>query len=324
MNIGIFVPNWVGDAVMAFPFINVIRRECPNDRIIIIGRAWVTELFKHHPAVDEIISLTHSRGPIGTTRAGLNLRKLNLGVTYLLSDSWRCAYLARLFASDCRIGFRGQWRSALLTRAEYRPRGPLHRSERYLRLIGSPEIGLFDGLAISQEESAWGRAEMGNLGLKSPLAVFPSSVAQSRRVPINKWIEILTNSGRVEKEVLFFGSDREQDVAKALTEQLDSAVSICGNYTLRKSVILISLCEGAIGTDSGLGHIAANLGLPTLSLFGAGDPAHTAPQGPRAKVVRTGVHCSPCRKNVCGNWKEPLLCLTSLDAKEVWETYSSL
>lgn len=324
MNIGIYVPNWVGDAVMAIPFINVVRRECPEDRIIIIGQSWVTDIFKHHPSVDEIVSLSFTRGPAATTRAGLNLRKLDLSVFYLLSDSWRCAYLAWLSASDCRIGFRGQWRTPLLTRAEFRPEKPLHRSDKYLRLIGSLGERSGNGITISAEESEWGKSEMENLGLKSPLAVFPSSVAQSRRVPVEKWVEILTYSAREDREVLFFGSDHERSIGEALVEQLDKAVSVCGKYSLRESIVLISLCDGAIGTDSGLGHMTANLGLPIVSLFGAGDPTHTAPQGPRVKVVRTDVHCSPCRKNVCVNREEPLLCLTSLNAKGVWEAYTLL
>ena len=231
--------------------------------------------------------------------------------------------MAWLSASDCRIGFRGQWRSSLLTRAEYRPTGPLHRSEIYLKLIGSPEVGSIHGITISEEEAAWGRGEMERLGLEKPLSVFPSSVAPSRRVPIEKWMEILSNSGRGSREVLFFGSDGDRPVGEALVRQLENAVCVCGNFSLRESLILMSLCEGAIGTDSGLGHVAANLGLPTVSLFGAGDPVRTTPQGPRAKVVMFSVHCSPCRKNVCLKREEPLICLTSLDANKVWETYTS-
>lgn len=308
---------------MALPFINVIRRECPDDKIIIIGRKWVTDLFKHHPAVDEIVTVSSSRGLAGTTRTGFNLRRLKLGSIYLLSNSWRSAYLAWLSASDCRIGFRGQWRSSLLTRAEYRPTGPLHRSEIYLKLIGSPEVGSIHGITISEEEAAWGRGEMERLGLEKPLAVFPSSVAPSRRVPIEKWMEILTDSERGEREILFFGSDQERTISQTLAEQLNDAVSVCGDYSLRESMVLISFCSCAIGTDSGLGHLSANLGLPTVSLFGAGDPVRTTPQGPGTKVVMSGVHCSPCRKNVCLNREEPLICLTSLDAKKVWETYTS-
>ena len=136
-------------------------------------------------------------------------------------------------------------------------------------------------------------------------------------------MEILSNSGRGNREVLFFGSDGDRPVGEALVQQLDNAVCVCGNFSLRESLILMSLCEGAIGTDSGLGHVAANLGLPMVSLFGAGDPVRTTPQGPGAKVVMSGVHCSPCRKNICLNREEPLICLTSLDAKEVWKAYTS-
>ena len=37
-------------------------------------------------------------------------------------------------------------------------------------------------------------------------------------------------------------------------------ITVAGHYNLRESMALISMCNGAIATDSGLGHISANLG----------------------------------------------------------------
>jgi ADP-heptose:LPS heptosyltransferase len=48
---------------------------------------------------------------------------------------------------------------------------------------------------------------------------------------------------------------------------------------------LISMCNGALAADSGLGHISANLGIPTVSLFGAGDSDSTGPIGLKTRIV---------------------------------------
>lgn len=45
-----------------------------------------------------------------------------------------------------------------------------------------------------------------------------------------------------------------------------------------------------VGNDSGTTHLAAMLGVPTLALFGPGEPAVFAPNGPRVRVLRADSH----------------------------------
>jgi ADP-heptose:LPS heptosyltransferase len=45
-------------------------------------------------------------------------------------------------------------------------------------------------------------------------------------------------------------------------------------------------CRLAIANDSGLMHLAAAAGAPTLGLFGPSDARHYAPRGPLAEWVR--------------------------------------
>jgi ADP-heptose:LPS heptosyltransferase len=49
-----------------------------------------------------------------------------------------------------------------------------------------------------------------------------------------------------------------------------------------------------VGTDCGPRHLAACLGVPTVTLFGPTDPVGWNPAAPEHVVVRTGVSCSPC------------------------------
>ncbi len=162
--------------------------------------------------------------------------------------------------------------------------------------------------------------------MTEPIAVFLSSVAESRRVPLAKWTAILEPYLDDRQEILFIGSRQDRHDSEALIKQLSrpGVADVCGQTTLRQAMALISRCRGALATDSGLGHIAANLGVRTISIFGSGDPAETRPIGPRAGVVSKPVHCSPCRKNACPNRDEPLLCLNAVPARAVWESYNAL
>lgn len=335
MKIGIYSPNWVGDAVMSLPFVHACHRRYPNDDLLVVAKSWVSAVFENHPFIHEIIVFDNGqlRGMLPTTKSGVQLRKLSFDVFYLLSDSWRTGYLAWLSGSGEKIGFRSQWRTTFLTHAVDQPSESLHRSIKYLRLLSghdsSPdEVQLttdFAGIHVSENEREWAEQEMKQLALTQPIAIIPSSVAESRRVPLKKMEKILSMTVKEGYEILLFGGKTEKDVGDWLVGKFnnDRIRSICGNYSLRQNIALLAQCDGAIATDSGLGHVAANLGLKTVSLFGAGDPSLTAPYGPKTRIVREKVYCSPCLKNTCKNSEEPLLCLTSIDPKKLWEAYFS-
>lgn len=58
-----------------------------------------------------------------------------------------------------------------------------------------------------------------------------------------------------------------------------------------------------MGNDSGITHMAALTGCPTLALFGPTDPVVWAPLGPMARWLWKGAECAPCPPSVrrgCG------------------------
>ena len=341
MRIGIYSPNWIGDAVLSLPFVQQCRQAFPEAHITIITKRWVAAVFENQPGVDKLLTFDKEelRGFLPTTRSGLRLRASGIDTFYLLSDSLRCAYLARLAGAPIRIGFSrshpsrpGQWRGPLLTQAVPPPTAPLHRARRYLLLLhdaprkNRPDSPRAATITLREDELAWGRAELARLQLTMPVAVFPASVAPSRQVPLEKWVGFLAPFVEAGKELLILGGPTDTPTCEALYGVLPggSAISLCGRTTLRQSMAIIAHCDGALAADSGLGHIAANLGVKTVSVFGAGDAAETRPLGPRAGVVSQPVHCSPCRKNTCFNKEEPLLCIHAIPAPAIWEAYHNL
>ncbi|UCH63015.1 MAG: lipopolysaccharide heptosyltransferase II [Fidelibacterota bacterium] len=331
MRIGIYAPNWIGDAVLSLPFLNRCRRSFPKAHITVIAKTRVAAIFMHHPSIDSTVPFSGAqlKGFFPTTHSGRSLRAADFDRFYLLSDSLRSAYLAWLARIQERIGFRGQFRAPFLSQSVSAPGGRMHRADRYLRLLGdsaTAEETAAPGITLTKNESSWAVEQLAQLHLTEPIAVFISSVAESRRVPLAKWTEILEPYFDDHQEILFIGSQQDRPDTEVLVERLNrpGVVTVCGQTTLRQAMALISKCRGALATDSGLGHIAANLGIRTISIFGAGDPKVTRPLGSRAAVISEAVHCSPCRKNVCLNRDEPLLCLSVIPTKAVWESYHAL
>jgi ADP-heptose:LPS heptosyltransferase len=82
-------------------------------------------------------------------------------------------------------------------------------------------------------------------------------------------------------------------------------------------------CRLFIGNDSGITHMAAALGLPTVALFGPTDDKIWAPKGEKVLVVRKQISCSPCSQEKfvqCQN----LECLKGIEMGDLLKAFESL
>lgn len=306
---------------MSLPFMS----QCANshgEKVTVVCKSWVAPVFENHPDIENIIQFEDRdlRGRKALS-AGDELQQHNFDRFYLLSDSLRCAVMAKRSETSEVSGFYSPGRSFFLTRIVDPPTTPIHRSEKYLQLLESgadfPMTGKIKNpeIVLSEDELTSGIDSLSAHGFHESVAFFPFSAAGSRSLPEELALEIIE---RIDRQVLIFGGQSDKrDAGKLIEKSRDGVASFCGTLSLRETMTFISGCVGAVATDSGLGHISAGLGIPTVSLFGAGDPSHTRPLGMNTKVINKDVFCSPCRKNYCGNYLAPLYCLNSIKAKEV-------
>jgi ADP-heptose:LPS heptosyltransferase len=66
------------------------------------------------------------------------------------------------------------------------------------------------------------------------------------------------------------------------------------NLPLPLMAAILSRCQLYVGNDSGVSHLAAAVGAPTVAIFGPTDPDVWAPRGPAVRIVRAAVPCAPC------------------------------
>lgn len=97
--------------------------------------------------------------------------------------------------------------------------------------------------------------------------------------------------------------------------------SLVGQLTLRETANVLAAAGVVVANDSGLGHLAAAVGVPTILLFGPTPDATLGRFPPNVRVLRSGLRCEPC-------WfAKPLLacagdvaCLAQLTVDAVVET----
>jgi len=331
MKIGVYSPNWIGDAVMALKFIGRLRKKYAGDELIVIARDWVAAIYDNHPLINKVLPVPTKEltGVFNTIKTGRSLQKLNLDIFFMLPDSFRSAVIAWFSRSNARIGFAGQMRETFLTDQINLPKEAIHRSEKYIYLLQNDEKAQdfqHVGITLRDQEKKWANKILQENNVKDPIGLLTGSLAKSRSVPIGKWIEILKDKLADDNQFVIIGEKRNAGNAQEIIAQVgdDKVISFCGKYTLRESIALISRCRAVIAADSGLGHIAADLDIPTISLFGAGDPEKTRPLGNLTQVITANVHCSPCGNNICGNNLEPMICLDTISSSQIWNAYRDL
>ena len=323
MKIAVYSPNWIGDSVLALPFIRCLRVSYPNAEIYIFCKEWVSGIYENNPNINKIYCFKNEalKSFKGTIRAGLKIRKIKLDQFYTLTDSFRSALVLCISGSSKTIGYNSQMRSIFLTHSINTPNSKIHRSKKYLGLLDNmagPNV--IPNIYITKEEKKWGIEEIEKMGIKNPVGLSPFSVSDQRTIPNDEIIRWLQNS---RNEYLIFGSKNDIQKGQSLISSLKklSIKSICGNYTLRKSIILISLCKFTLAADSGLGHISAALGIPTISFFGSGSPQVTGPIGDKIEIIK---HCFPCKGEDCKNYGGGVVWIQKISKIDIENTVKKL
>src|SRR5467141_815971 len=141
MKILVRAPHWVGDAVMAIPALEAIRRTHATAEIAILARPGVADLYRDQPFANKIWEYGNSgchKGWLGREKLVGELRRERFDVAVLLQNAFEAAWLAWRAGIAERIGYARDARGFLLTRAIPAPRRgevPAHETYYYLELL---------------------------------------------------------------------------------------------------------------------------------------------------------------------------------------------
>src|SRR6516162_1106578 len=121
MNIAVFLPNWIGDVVMATPALRALRQHFAAARIVGVCKPYVTGVLDGSPWLDGRLSLDQT-GPwsVRWPAVAWKLRREHIDLAVLLANTFRSALAAVLAGCTRRVGFSRHGRRWLLTdRLEY-------------------------------------------------------------------------------------------------------------------------------------------------------------------------------------------------------------
>jgi heptosyltransferase-2 len=335
--------NWVGDVAMSLPTLKALRASFPGDHLAVLARPWVADLYRLRPEVDEVLvedPAGADAGAEGRRRLAARIREHRFDRAVLLPTSFGTAWTVQQAAIPERIGWAGEGRGALLTHAL--PRRLLrgrHQIWKHLLLAEAAGAALPEApdasWPISKEVAEAGRNCLTAAGWdgKPFIAAHVASFAHAaKRWELPRYADVFDRlAAERGLAAVLLGSAGEAAMngeAAALTRRA-RVLDLSGRSTLPEAFGVLSLARLFVGNDSGLGHLAAAAGTPTVVVFGPTDPDATRPwDGPRGDgrpvkiaVARRPTPCAPCRFDVCPIDRR---CMTGLDVETVLEATASV
>ncbi len=333
MNVLLIKTSSLGDVLHALPALTDAHRARPELRFDWVIEESLADIPSWHPAVERVIPYANRRwrrdaaGFLREVRRfwrDLRSRRYDLALDAqgLIKSALVCV-MAR--GRRCGLSFDSAreplaaW--AYQRRIQVEP--GLHAIERQRRLFSAAL-----GYEAPRSDVDYGITDA-RLGPPSyvvdgPYLVFLHGTTwPSKCWPESYWSELIRLATDEGLSVLLpAGNAEEQRRAERLAAD-HSRARVLPGLRLSELARLLSRADGAVAVDTGLGHLAAAVATPCVSIYGASDPRLTGTRGRHQHRLSAKFGCAPCLRRRCtysGTSTVEPACYANVPPARVWGT----
>jgi heptosyltransferase-3 len=320
----------IGDAVLATPALNALRRFLPEAQIDLLLEDWIAPLFEGHPDVDSVI-VVRRRCLLSRIQVAARLRRSRYDVAFNLHGGTTATFLTRLSGARHRVGYARYQYARLHNHAapdacRLWGRSDVHSVEEQLALVGFTGVPVRDRpptrLCVSPRASASIAACLRDrrLGESPRLAlIHPAAAFDTKRWHAAGFARVVEHVRRRGLEVVIVVAAGEDRIVDAIRRETRFSFHDLSDLSLPEVAALSARSLLFVGNDSGIAHIAAAMRTPVVVVFGSSNVSHWRPwsQAPSAVVLHK-MPCQPCPGYTCSG-PEPLGCIRNITAESVLE-----
>ena len=335
MDTALRSPNWIGDGIMALPAIRAFKKHFPKDRLTVVVKSYLADIFLHITEIDQVIAIPDRWSARSYPQSASMIRDKSFGRGILFTNSFSSALFFRLAGIRTLSGYDRDGRGWLLKDKIPCVDDSRHHQFYYLKIIeylaGQELPGPFpSSLVIDAAERAQASALLSRLGIKAGpglLAIGPAAaygraktwLPERFRAVIAAWLKAHPNS-----EILLLGTRGEKEAIDRIRAGLTGPIhNLAGLLTLRQTILILSCCRLVICNDSGLMHVASSLNIPLLAIFGPTVSGKTSPLGAPYRLLQHDADCAPCRHRECPTDHRCMAAVTCDEvlaaAEELWD-----
>lgn len=266
----------IGDAVLSSGLLKRLHDEIPHARFTIAAGPLAAPLFRDMPRLDALIPVEKRRGGLHWAALWLKVRRVRWGLVVDLRGS----ALSKALAAKVRL---------VHTSAAEEP--GLHKVESLARLLKLGDDPPPPHLFVSEDTQAEADACLGQGG--PVLAVAPAANWVGKTWAAERFAilaqRLLNRDGPLpDGRLLLLGGPEDRRAAEAVRREMPRkrVIDATGEVDLLVACAMLRRARLFIGNDSGLMHMAAAAGAPTLGLFGPSDERRYGPWGIDARALR--------------------------------------
>jgi heptosyltransferase-2 len=297
---------WIGDFVRGHTVVRVLKQRWPDRPIDLLTTSQCAPLVDYMPGVRAGIvwDLPRSRLAVGKQWAlAALLRARRYRTALILPRTWKSAIAPALAGIPERVGFVGEARFGLINRWRWGEKALPRFIDKNAALALPEGASLPPEWPVPQlsvppgEAARWRQAN--GLGAGKAVALAPGSMGASKRwTYYPEAARLLAERGL---DVWVVGGPGEKAMAGEIVAAGGPRVRDLTGTDLRNGILAMAAASVAISNDSGLMHVAAALGTPTMGIFGPTSPYLWAPLNGLAATVQTKtvLACQPCQRTVC-------------------------
>jgi ADP-heptose:LPS heptosyltransferase len=296
----------IGDVTRALPLLCRLRRGLPATELYWAVEPAAEPLLRHHPALTGVVVFERARGLRAFPGFLRRVRGLRVDWTLDLQRHFKSGLVTLASGARRRVGFHrgGSREGNFLFQSEHLPPMPRFSSKLGQFLQFADHLGVapapveFDLRLRPEEED-----EVERLldGVRRPFAALPvGSTAESRLWFPEETARVIEGLRQRGLDSVLLGAPGEEPLAAAILRACGVPVhDLSGRTSLRALAGVLGRAEIAVAPDSGPMHIAAAMGTPVVSLWGATSAARSAPWGSEDLVLEGSAPCMPCYRKTC-------------------------
>ena len=257
----------IGDAILTTPCLEALHQLFPNAVIDIVCDQRSAALFQYCPYLGEIINKEKRAGWRGWLKLGMRLRQQQ----YDIAVDLRTDGLLYIVKAKVKAFKRGNQQTMMMhsVQKHYAALQPIANTPIPNTVIWLSKQAIFKAETTLKIDAN-----------KRILAIGIGANFSGKIWPATSFARFAnTLKGHVDR-VFIFGDHNDIQLSNTFEEQCDLPTqNFCGKLTLLETAAYLKKASFFIGNDSGLGHIASALAMPTFTVFGVGQPSRYRPWG---------------------------------------------
>jgi ADP-heptose:LPS heptosyltransferase len=305
----------LGDLILALPAIKALREFLQPVWLEMMGHPWTLTLAHGHPYADAIMDI--NRGDMAPFFQ--ETAPLPAGMSAHLGGFDAAFYFGRSTTLARNL------RRAGIRRIFILPPFPAQRTHVIDHHFQSLQaLGIFPPpspprifLPEKEREEARGFFLQRGWDLNAIVALHPGAGSRKKAWPPHRFAALGRVLAAASKKLLICQGPADEDAVRAVRAGLDGIPHLLvHDKHITSLAALLSCVSLFIGNDSGISHLAAALGVPTIAIFGPTDPLCWAPRGDRAFWLQGKAACAPCARDQQRNC-ERQQCLEGIEVEAV-------